>query len=61
MVCFGRQRIVPCGPNLACWGAMARVLTILMFTLDRMRTVLLVLSIIVMLKTAWTLFGLAVP
>jgi hypothetical protein len=40
---------------------MARVLTILMFTLDRMRTVLLVLSIIVMLKTAWTLFGLAVP
>jgi hypothetical protein len=40
---------------------MARALTILMFTFDRMRTVLLALSIIVMLKTAWSLLGLAAP
>jgi hypothetical protein len=39
---------------------MARVFSIIVFALDRVRTVLLALSLIVMLKTAWVLVAPAV-
>lgn len=35
---------------------MGRAFDILMFTLDRVRNVLLVLAMIVLLKTAWVIF-----
>jgi hypothetical protein len=43
------------GPRLA-WGRrMSAAFAICMFTLDRVRTVLVALSLIVLLKTAWIL------
>jgi hypothetical protein len=43
------------GPALAASRSMEAVFTICMFALDRVRTVLIALSLIVLLKTAWIL------
>ena len=44
------------GPALARGALMAPVASAVLFTLDRVRTVLLALSLIVLMKTAWILF-----
>ncbi|MBY0565863.1 MAG: hypothetical protein K2P70_01010 [Hyphomonadaceae bacterium] len=43
------------GPKFASGARMGAVFDIFMFALDRVRTVLLALSLIVMLKTVWIL------
>ena len=43
------------GPALASQRAMASAFTICMFALDRVRTVLLALSLVVLLKIVWLL------
>jgi hypothetical protein len=43
------------GPGLALKGAMNAAFAVCLFALDRVRTVLVALSLIVLLKTAWIL------
>jgi hypothetical protein len=45
------------GPALAALCRMETVFAICLFALDRVRTVLLALSLIVMLKIVWLLFA----